>query len=104
MSVTSPSTTSYVRGSVEFLRFTLEEQFGEDITTDLVEVTLAAKGADPLEGEWVPGTHVEGTRWRTTDAVDWSADNLPERSYRVFGRLTDSPEIPLALLGTVYIH
>ena len=98
------------RDSVEYLEFTITERDQKDISGDPVQVSLTPRGSRPTT--WLPCTYVgpttdakgkPATRWRTTSEITWSTANYPLTSYRVFVKVTDSPEIPYLDLGTLYV-
>ena len=91
-----------VRDSVEYLKFTLTDRDGANITADTVQVALRADG-DTSALTWVGCTFVSGSTWRTTTAITWSTANYPGTYYFVYAKLSDSPEVPQAKIGTVSI-
>jgi hypothetical protein len=91
--------TRFVRGSEEYLEFTLDERDGQDLTGDTTEVALVIPGATSFT--WLPCVHVVGNVWRTSSVIVWSVANFPARQYRAWARVTDLPETPMADLGFV---
>jgi len=91
-----------IRDSVEYLGFTLTDRDGADLSGDTVTVAITPRGTAPTT--WLPCTHTTGTKWRTSSPVTWSTANYPLGSYQVFAKVADTPEVPLADLGTLYIR
>lgn len=90
-----------IRGSVEYLEFTLSDRDGADLSADTVQASLlAAPDDDPT---WLSCTYVAGTTWRTTDVITWG-DTYPLSSYHAYAKISDNPEVPLCSLGWVNIE
>jgi hypothetical protein len=88
------------QGSVEFL--TIEFDSPDDLTLGSVQLGLSTVIGDPpnawLTGTWpTPGENVA----RTSVPVDFATISLG--TYRVWAKLTDSPEIPERPYGTVRV-
>lgn len=94
---------SPIRDSVEYLKFSMADSGGANITGDVVAVAVAARGTAVGSFTWLPCTYLSGTTWRTTTAVTWSAANYPGLNYHVWAKVTDSPETPWCDLGHLTI-
>lgn len=91
---------SIPRGSIEYIESTIPS----DVPLTMgVEMSLTRGGSDPvwLPAEWKgdPGT----TRTARSSAPITFDDNYPHAAYTLSVRLSDSPEIPIIRVGTIYI-
>jgi hypothetical protein len=98
--MTQQSQPPWVRGSNEPIEFWIKDRDGASLATDTVTFALVPDGTDPDDSTtWLPCTYVAGTRWRTTAAVDLSADNYPLPYYRALandgGALADLGTFPI---------
>jgi hypothetical protein len=98
-----PANTSKVRGSEEYLEFTLTERTGQDLSADSVSVALITIDDELDSATWLPCEHVAGTSWRTNDVLVWSAENYPAQRYLAYADVVDTPEEPRVFLGVVTI-
>lgn len=88
------------QGSVEFL--TIEFDSPDDLTLGTVQIGLSSVVGDPPTA-WLAATWpVTGENTaRTATPVDFSV--IAVGTYRVWGKLTDSPEIMTRPYGTVRV-
>lgn len=109
-----------IRNTVEYLKFYLLSDLGEDISSDPVQAALELTTVDPDTYTWLNCTFISAstvgvvedgqivqkarTDWRTTAVVTFNDTNYPESSYAAYARATDSPEIPITKLGTLNIN
>lgn len=99
MPLTIPSTTQ------EYIHVPLTEWSGDvdDPATLTAEIAIIPTDGEPASGDYVPaswvtedGVHMARVLWQT--AVE---SPLPRTVYRVWLRITSTPEVPVLLAGQI---
>lgn len=92
-----PERTSIYRDSKEYLRIPVTPPAGVTIAAQVVEVAVLPVGQAPIETDW------QTASWSGNTALLLIGPGLTPGQNRVWLRVTDSPEIPVLLAGTITV-
>lgn len=98
----TPDVNDYPRGTTEFVKATVTSG-GTTLDTQVVKIALSRSDDHTwLDAHWIGDAGTTRSA-RTDSPVIFSDAGYPARSYGVFVKVTDDPEVPIIHVGTITI-
>ena len=92
--------SSIDRDSVEYVKVPVTAPDGSDLSTQAVSIAVIDATARPVTGDWKTGS------WDGNTAkvlIGPGALPLAPGNYKVWVKVTDSPEVPVLVAGTITV-